>query len=49
MLETNDARHKFRMTDIMPQPKSIVDILEAGIANPIYATCAMAEALLQVY
>jgi hypothetical protein len=37
------------MTDVLPKPKSIVDIIDAGLKNPQYATCAMAEVLLQVY
>ena len=29
-----DTRYKWRMTDVSPQPKTILDILEAGLKNP---------------
>lgn len=38
-----------RLTDVLKTPKSIIDIIDAGIKNPSYATCAMAEVLQQVY
>lgn len=31
-----------RMTDVLKSPKTIMDIIDAGIKNPSYATCAMA-------
>lgn len=31
-----------RMTDVLKTPKSILEIIDAGIKNPEYATCAMA-------
>lgn len=37
------------MTDVLKNPKSIIEIIDAGIKNPEYATCAMAEVLNQVY
>jgi len=38
-----------RMTDVLSTPKTLFDIIDAGIQNPEYATCAMAEVLQQVY
>lgn len=37
------------MTDVLSAPKTLFDIIDAGIKNPEYATCAMAEVLQQVY
>lgn len=37
------------MTDVLKNPKSILQIIEAGIKNPEYSICAMAEVLKQVY
>jgi small subunit ribosomal protein S29 len=37
------------MTDVLKNPKNITQIIEAGLNNPEYATCAMAEVLQQVY
>ena len=37
------------MTDVLKNSKSIIEIIDAGIKNPEYATCAMAEVLNQVY
>lgn len=34
---------------MLPEPKTVLDILEAGIKNPQYSTCAMGEVLQQVY
>jgi hypothetical protein len=31
-----------RFTDILKNPKSLVQIIETGMKNPEYATCAMA-------
>lgn len=30
------------MTDVLKSPKTIFDIIDAGLKNPEYATCAMA-------
>lgn len=38
-----------RLTDVLKNPKNIIDIIDAGLKNPEYATCAMAEVLQQVY
>lgn len=37
------------MTDVLPEPKTVLDILEAGLKNPAYSTCAMGEILHQIY
>jgi hypothetical protein len=37
------------MTDVLPEPKTVLDILEAGLKNPSYSTCAMGEILHQIY
>lgn len=38
-----------RIFDVIKEPKNIFEIGQAGILNPDYATCAMAEVLGQVY
>jgi hypothetical protein len=30
------------MTDVLKTPKTLLDIIDAGIKNPEYATCSMA-------
>ena len=37
------------MTDKLAQPKTVLDILNAGLNNPEYSTCAMGEMLNQIY
>ncbi len=37
------------MTDVAPTPNNLLDILEAGLKNPVYGTCAMGELLNQIY
>ena len=37
------------MTDKLAEPKTVLDILNAGINNPEYSTCAMGEMLHQIY
>lgn len=37
------------MTDICKKPKSLIEIIDAGLENPEYSICAMAEVLNQVY
>lgn len=44
-----DTRPKWRLTDVLATPSTLLDILEAGISNPVYSTCAMGELLRQVY
>lgn len=44
-----DTRPKWRLTDILKEPKNLLQILEIGIKNPVYSTCAMAELLNQIY
>ena len=44
-----DTRPKWRLTDVLPNPTSLLDILEGGIKNPAYSTCAIAELLHQIY
>jgi hypothetical protein len=44
-----DTRPKWRLTDVCPEPKTLLDILEAGLKHPAYSTCAMGELLQQVY
>ena len=44
-----DTRPKWRLTDVCKSPKSVLEIVNAGIENPEYATCAMGEVLRQVY
>lgn len=48
-LSESDLRYKYRLTDKLPKPKTILDIVNAGIANPEYSTCAMGELLKQIY
>lgn len=33
-LEGNDLRYKYRLTDKLPTPKTILEIIDCGIANP---------------
>ena len=44
-----DDRYKWRMTDVLPKPNTVLDILEAGLKHPAYSTCAMGEILNQIY
>lgn len=44
-----DDRYKWRMTDVEPNPTTVLDILEAGLKHPAYSTCAMGEILNQIY
>lgn len=44
-----DTRPKWRLPDVCPNPLTVLDILEAGLKNPVYSTCAMAEMLQQIY
>lgn len=44
-----DTRYKWRLPDVLPQPLTYLDILNAGLAHPAYSTCAMGELLHQIY
>lgn len=44
-----DTRYKWRLTDLDAQPKTLLDIVNLGIKNPNYSTCAFAEVLHQIY
>ena len=37
-----DTRPKWRLTDIQANPITLLDILETGLKNPAYSTCAIA-------
>ena len=41
--------HQRRVIDIIEKPKTMLDLINAGIENPRYATCALAEVLYQLY
>jgi hypothetical protein len=44
-----DTRFKWRLTDLEASPKTLLDILNVGLKNPTYSTCAFAELLHQIY
>ena len=44
-----DTRYKWRMNDVLKQPQTVLEILEAGLKNPAYSTCAMGEIFRQVF
>ena len=37
------------MTDICPHPQNVLDIVQSGIKNLQYSTCAMGQILHQIY
>lgn len=48
-LERVYEKMEYRLSDKLPDPKLLLDIVEAGIENPEVATCAFAEVLEQLY
>lgn len=49
MYQAHYERMDYRLSDKLPEPKKLIDIVEAGIENPEIATCAFAEVLEQLY
>ena len=39
----------FRLADKLPDPKKLIEIAEAGVKDPVLATCAFGELLNQCY
>lgn len=44
-LETRFKEYRYRLADKCPDPKKIMDIIDAGTADPMLATNAVAEVL----
>lgn len=47
-----DQRYKelqYRVSDKCPDPKTLMDIIEVGVSDPMLATNAIAEVLEQLY
>jgi len=45
MFQAHYERMDYRLSEKLPEPKKLIDIVEAGIENSEIATCAFAEVL----
>jgi hypothetical protein len=41
--------HHMRIIDILPKPKTMLEIINKGIENKRFATCALSEIMYQIY